>query len=338
MPITCWNRVAIAAAILGLSGCAGISRSDGQALGKAGQAATGAISDQAGLSADTLGALPSYWAVGGRLKCVEMVAGPPQQACLNNASDPNFMDASPVDLSALRDVMRARKAAAAELMNAYRAFGDLATYDAGQETQAAITKAFGAVDGLLGAVSKLNPSAAAIQPISATVIDVTANFGGLIASENQRARMLAASKNLHLATNALIKALDAEQVSAETILAQNFAAQRGVLYRSYLLAGLVSPSDILAPQLAQIAPGTQIVKAPPAANLRIINAAASAYIDQRIYAERDQISASYKVAIGALQALASQHVKLEKQESIDVTDIMEQAQRVAAIIGALTKK
>src|ERR1700733_11827794 len=190
------------AAASALAACAGIDRNSGQALGTAGQTAAQAMADQATAATTSLGELTEWFAVGGALVCANIPPGSTRATCLQNARvaannpDKGLQTAQ----QQLVKVMKARADAALALRDAYQSFVNLATYDAGSETQQAIQNAVGAINELTKAAAAIAPQGAALAPISSTFTTVTANIGGIIASERQRQVMLAASKDLHRAT------------------------------------------------------------------------------------------------------------------------------------------
>lgn len=335
LPISRYACAALFAVLLGA--CSGIDRDSAKALGGAGQKATQAMADQTALAARTTGALSEWWAVRDTLICINVRADL-RAGCLNNAakasSDPD------VRLAAAQkqvvEIMSKRSDAAVALRNAYQAFANLATYDAGAETEAALKSAFGAVNDLTKAAAVLSPGLAALSPISSTFTTVVSSAGAIVASERQRYLLLVASRDLHRAIDAMIAALTVEWDQAVvTGLLGGLVNERVAVYTGLVHSGVITPAEALTPLLAEIAPGA---KASPQANSDVVRAAAVASIQQRARQEEAAVKSTYEATLAAFRALSAEHRRLENDKSVDVSSILAQSQRIEAIAKAVFKK
>ena len=272
-------------AVVALVGC-GIDRDSGKALGTAGQTAAQSIEDQASSASKTLAALPEWQGVHDALVCSNVANSAARTACLNNVRNsvhqPSADPALASDLATLSDVMSKRAAAAAQLANAYQAFVALATYNAGAEAATAIQATFASVNKLSAAAAALGPPGLAASIITPTFTTITSGLGALLADERQAQQMLAASRDLHTAVDAMIKALTLEADKAASLsLFITLQAERDQLYSAAVQAGLISPSAALKPLFTDVAPGAELVAAPPTANSDVIRTAVVISLNQQ---------------------------------------------------------
>jgi hypothetical protein len=248
--------------------------------------------DQVTLASKSTTSLPEWWGVHDALICAN-VREDLRSACLHSAAESSRDPALVTAHKQLLDVLQKRSTAASKLRNAYQAFINLATYDAGAETQAAISGAFSAVDDLTKAAAAFNPALAALTPLSGTAETVISNVGGIIAAERQRHELLKASRALHAATDRMVIALTAEaDAPAMKVLMAELIAERTAVYLAFVRAGLVSSSDALAPVVGDVAaPGT-VVQSNPSASSDVVQAAATASIRIRAKNEEAGVLAS----------------------------------------------
>jgi len=318
-----------------LSACSGIDRDSAKALGGAGQKATQAMADQTALAARTTGSLSEWWAVRDTLSCIHrQVDSRPGCIADKAATDPDArLTAAQKQIG---EIMRKRSDAAVALRNAYQAFANLATYDAGAETEAALQGAFGAVNELTAAVAVLAPGLTALAPISSTFTTVVSSAGGIVASERQRHLLLVASRDLHRAINTMIAALTVElDQAAVTSLLGMLVSERMDVYAGLVHSGVITPVEALTPLLTEIAPGA---KPSAQANSDVVRATAVASIKQRARQEEAAVKSTYEATLAAFRALSAEHRRLENDKSVDVSVILAQSQRIEAIAKAVFKK
>jgi hypothetical protein len=320
--------------------CSSIDRDGVKSLGFAGQSATQALGDQVDSTKNTLDVLNEWWAVHDALVCVNVMVPAARQACLANvtgasaAIHPPTLDAARLRLS---DVMSKRAQALRELNDAYGALAAFADYDAGQETATAIKSAFDGVNALSAAASGLVPGGAALPTISSSFTALASGIGAITADQKQERLMLAAAKDLHVAIDALIKALKVERdrAASESLLAE-LQAERAALYDSAVDAGLIAPGDLLNaffkktyPNLAQ--------SNPPAANADVVKAAGRAAARAQLAQAQAAVLQSYDAALATLEAVSAEHESLEARGSLDANHILGAAKRLDGILASLNR-
>jgi hypothetical protein len=318
--------------------CAGISQDDAKSLATAGQAATQAVQDQATAIQSSLNYLPTTIAVDAIMKCKVVTNAAARQACISGAPANSLTPPFETARKQLVAIAAQRAQAMNALEQAYKAFGDLASYDAGQATANAITTAFKSINTLSKSLSALGPEGAAIPVISATITDAVAGAGGFIAQQRQSKLMLAASKDLHTATDAMIKALSAEQdEAAMKSLIQELEKERDRLELSTLDAGLVSPTALMSSFYAKVAPDITLIQNPNQTNTDLADASAHYVLKSTVSERAATIADSYTKSIDTLSAVSAQHTSLENKQKVDVSWIITEAQYLENLVNNLGK-
>ena len=128
-----------------VAACQSLSRDDAKALATAGQAAAQSLQDQAGAVEASLQNLPATIALTEIMKC-EAVKPALRPDCIRDAPANAQPTAFEVARKQLVDISARRAKAMGELEAAYKSFGDLASYDAGQATANAIGSAFATIN------------------------------------------------------------------------------------------------------------------------------------------------------------------------------------------------
>lgn len=315
------------------SGCANI-RDNGKMLGLAGQSAAQSLIDQTDSARNILYILPELWGVHDALVCSKTPPGTEmRKTCLNNSknifAEPRSKDSLFVAQQSLLDIMNKRIVAEQALRDAYKSFTNLAIYDAGAETKLAIEDAFEKINALTAAAAKIAPQGVVLREISSTFTSVASNLGNFIASARQDQLILIANDDLHNATKAMIATLAVERDKA---LSNNLFIVLGKesdeLLKTFVQSGLISPRDVLAPLLAQIAPGFQMVKKTLAENNDIILTAASISLYVQSMRKQQAIALGYDAALATLKALSSEHAKLKNKQDISPEVIVDQVERI----------
>ena len=321
-----------------VTACSSIDRDGVKNLGLAGQSATQALGAQVASTRDTLDVLNEWWAVHDALVCSNVMVPVARQACLANVASasaaihPPALDAARLRLS---DVMSKRAQAIRELNDAYGALVDFADYDAGQETATAIKSTFAGVNALSAAASGLVPGGAALPTISSNFAALASGIGAITADQKQERLMLAAAKDLHVAVDALIKALKVERdrAASESLLSE-LQAERAALYDSAVDAGLIGPGDLLNGFLKKTYPNLTLTN-PPAANADVIKAAARAAAHAQLAQAQAAVLQSYDAALATLEAVSQEHESLEAQKPLDADHILGAARHLDSILSSL---
>jgi hypothetical protein len=213
-----------------------------------------------------------------------------------------------------------------------------ADYDAGQETATAIKSAFDGVNALSAAASGLVPGGAALPAISSSFTALASGIGALGADQNQERLMLAASKDLHVAINALIAALKIERdrAASESLLTE-LQAERAALYESAVDAGLITPGDLLNSFLKKTYPNLTLTS-PPAANADVVKAAARAAARAQLAQSQAAILQSYDAALATLEAVSQEHESLEAHKAPDADRILGAARHLDTVLSSLNSE
>lgn len=333
------GRLSVFLIVVPCVACAGLDRDSSKELGQAGQAVAQSVLDQETLAVSRLANLPTWMVMREVLQCSVLPLGY-QEACIRNAEKPSEKEAenrARVSESArnIRSIMAKRAEAAKALVSAYAAFTAFATIDAQAQTKAAVTDAAKAIDSFGSTVAHVVPSAvvvtAALDQVSAILGDIT----GIIASERQRAGLLAASKALRIAVESFATNLKAERDYAAKDLFVTLELESGVLFQSFAASGVVSPIQVLAPVVHSVAPADTALSIEPASITA--RAAARIYLDRAVQSRANDVGETYARAIAGLQSLADKHRALEVQASVDVLDLLAQAKLLSNDIKSLSK-
>lgn len=322
-----------------LAACTTIDQNNAKALATAGQAAAQGLVDQTGAGRKAVDALPEWWGVRDALICSSIPAEQrdKRQTCLTKVQEglkdrTELMTAQ----SSISTILSKRVTAASALRDAYQAFVNLTTYDAGGETEQAIKSAVGAVNELTAAAAAVAPQGIALAAIGSTFTNTVSGVGRFIASERQKRLILAANHDLHSAIDAMVKALTVERDStAMASLLKNLQMERDQLYFSFVTSGLISQRDALAPLLAEIAPGAQMVQNPPNTNTELINTAANISIAARSQRQQLAVSRSYDAALATLRALSTEHAKLEEEQPLNLENVLSEVKRIQKLVADL---
>lgn len=321
-----------------LSGCAAmqLDRADAKSLAIAGQAATQSLQQQAAQVKSSLTTLPTTIAVKEILDCRGVANQVLRQGCIKKASNaPSQFEAQ---RKALIDIIDKRQKALKALNDAYAAFGDLATYDAGQSTATAIENAFGKINTLAGSLGPILPAGMVIAPITATIAKVLSGVGALSADQRQSELILAASKDLHTAVDSMIRVLKTEEDSAAMkSLMVELQDEVDRMEKSTLDAGLASSMSVLVPFYSKVAPDITLTSSPTLANAELAAAAAKQVIAQTILSRDQAIESTYDQAITTLLAVRTEHQKLEAKQGVDVSLVLGEVQHLRDITKTLGK-
>jgi len=319
------------APMIAIGGC-GISRNDGKALGNAGYAASTTIEDQANAAERLIQRLPEVQSINAAFGCRHEQSEASRTRCAAKAE----ADA-PEDLrkayGQLSVIAEKRALAAQQLAKAYKGFAALADYNAGEETEKALKATFTSLNELSKVAGAVTGSGPLFPTITETFTAAGSAIGGVIADWNQSRQLLTASKDLHRANDALITALKFEEsLTGWNSLLRTLHAERAVLVKTAVGAGLVSPVSVLQPLFTEIAPGVELVKTPSSADARAIRDAAVAAFAHRSRAERLRLTATYGAAISTLVRLSEEHEKLEKDRPLDIAAILNQVDRLQGLL------
>ena len=315
-----------------MMGCASADHSAALALGTAGVTATQALTDQTTSARQSLNQLTPLWGVREALVCTNVKAEL-RPGCLKGATASADPAVAP-KLAQISDVLAKRKQALSSLNQAYAAYVDLAKYNAGQEAASALATSFTKVNSFLGAASALAPGGAAIAPISTSVENVAGGVVALAADSQQNRQLLAASKDLHVANDAMVKGLTVERDATASLLVV-LQGERAALGTAALKAGLLTPMDVLTPILTQAYPDAHIAT-PPDGNADVIMAAANNALASQRQSAVVSAPKSYDDALAALTALSAQHQKFETNQHLDLAQVEAEIANLQADIALMT--
>jgi hypothetical protein len=323
-----------------VAACSTIDRDGAKSLGLAGQSATQALGDQVEAAQTALDVLNEWWAVHDALICANVTVAVARRACLENVASTSTAIHPPSleqDRVRLSDVMSKRAQAIRELNAAYAAFAALADYDAGKETATAINGAFAGINALSAAASGLVPGGAALPTIASGFATAASGIGALGADSEQDRLMLAASKDLHKAVDALIAALKVERdrAASESLLSQ-LQTERAALYDSAVDAGLVAPNELLNSFFKKTYPNLTLAR-PPEANADVIKAAARAAAKAERAEAQAAVIQSYDAALATLEAVSEEHGSLEVRRPLDVDRILGAAKHLDSVLSGLNE-
>ena len=324
-----------------LAACSSVDKDGAKSLGLAGQNATQALAVQVEEAQTTLDVLNQWWAVRDTLVCSNVTVAVARRACLDNVASASTAIHPPAleqDRLRLSDVMAKRGAAIRELNAAYRAFVALADYDAGRETATAINGAFAGINALSAAASGLVPGGAALPTIASSFSTAAAGIGALGAEQEQARSMLAASRDLHTAIDALTAALriERDRAASESLLSQ-LQGERAALYDSAVDVGLIAPNESLNAFFRRTYPDLTLAR-PPEANADVIKAAARAAAKAELAQAQAAILESYDAALATLEAVSEEHGRLEARQPLDVDHILGAANHLDSVLSGLNKK
>lgn len=317
-----------------LAGC-GTGQPDASRLALMGQAASEAVGQQTGAARDAVRLLPVTVTLNAILACASIERPQLRAACIDGApanAQPGAFKAAQQNLVS---VLNQRAAAMDSLTQAYQAFGRLADYDAGQAAADAVDRAFASINSLSQALAVFGPPGTVAALVSPAITGMVADAGFLFA-EMRRARLvMAASRDLHAATDALIALVTVERDSAaiRSLLAE-LDQERTRLEMNALRAGFIPPLAVLAPTYSQLVPSAP-VPAVTGANADLARAGALYLISARASERQRLLDASYGQALGTLVALSKEHGKFEAREMLDASAVYEGAKRLAQSAAAL---
>lgn len=322
-----------------LSGCAAtqFDKAGAKSLSIAGQAATHSLQQQAMQVSSSLAILPMTISVKEILDCRGVRSGSDlRTTCIENAS--SSASSMEPQRKALLDILRKRQGALKALGDAYLAFGDFAVYDAGKETAQAIETAFGKINTLTGSLNSLLPVGMVIAPITATITKVLGGLGAISADNRQAELMLATSRDLHTAVDAMIRILKSEEdFTAMKSLMVELQDEQNRLEKSTLEAGLASSMSVLGPFYSKVAPDITLTSSPPPANADLATASAKRVLSQTASSREKIIESAYDQAVTTLSAVSAEHQKLESNQGVNVSLILAEVQHLRDITQAIGK-
>lgn len=254
---------------------------------------------------------------------------------LRSALAPVQLDLKPPEQAQVDQVvkeMATRAAAMRAFVRAYKAFEDLASYDAAGEMDKALSNLGDSISVFAAAVG--SPLAVPAAKVATSVI---ASAGGIIAGEAQKAKLRSASEGIRVNLEAFkeIHEFANEQKAIVGIRRDIFNAQarvasglwrRGVLTANKYAAGWAMGSglDVLDEKTHPVTAKTYPDLATP------IDQA----LRERRNAERDAIDEVYAETGATVGDLIAAHKKFEAGQPIDVAELRV---RIAKLDGLLTR-
>lgn len=304
--------VAIAALAL-LSGCASVrvDMAGAKSLGAAGQSATSALRTQAEDLKKSVEGTPTVVSVYGVLNCRDQKDAVLRRTCIDGASQiagPKLVE----ELDRIKDVLEKRRVALGALNSAYAAFASLVDYDARGTAVKAVEGAFNSVNALSATLG--------LGQIASGLGKIVGAAGGAYADNEKAEAVLATSKDLREALEAMVKALKAEEnLAAMKSLTKEMENERRRLELSALRAGVLNAEGILKPYFAKTAPDVALASPIPPYAADLANAAAAIVVQKSTEGKSKQFTVSYVKAVNALNAVAAEHTKLEQKHPVDLS-------------------
>ena len=313
-----------------------LDKADAKNLAAAGQVATQSLRQQTVQVKTALVMVPTIIVVKEILACNGVKRADLRDSCIGNSAQARsgFEDSR----KTLVDILDRRQKALKALEDAYADFADFATDEAGQNTAKAIDSAFGKINALTASMAPILPAGVVIAPITSTLAKVVGELGTYAADKRQAELLLATSRDLRTAVEAMIQVLQAEEDSAAMkSLMVELQDEVGRLERVTLDSGLASPMSVLGPYYASVAPDIALAASPPAASADLAAAAARHVLAQTMSSRELAMTAAYDQAIRALLAVRAEHLRLEAKQGIDVAQILAEVQRLQDIEKSIGK-
>lgn len=216
-------------------------------------------------------------------------------------------------------LLRARANSLGEMVAAYKSFQALTDYDASQDTEKASAAFFVATNDF---VDKINETRSTnISKLDPGLTEGLNIAFGVIARENQKAKIKKTSVALRSGVAKLSEALKTEQPYQITVR-QEIARQRQSISMQALDKNFVSYDKVTRDLLSQF--DLELVKDLDPAVRRTpgAQAAIKQIISDRSQAELVGIDKAYTALIGTLDKLVEQHTALEAGKPVDLAEIM----------------
>ena len=304
-----------------LAGCVTAPREPAARLADAGMQATASFgSDTSALAAQ----VANGGVAGTFVERWQLCTASPANCGLELPVDPNVM--LRLDLA---KIIQLRAAALAELNQAYAALKQEAEYDARTHMRGAVNEAVASTNGFAAAAFSLAgmPS----TQIPATVGNMVAFAGGLIADQRQKGRILAANAKLREVTQRLHDGLAAEAQVFDRIadpIAQRRTDTTLILYDEGLLDG----SQLIKPMMDSLE-----MPVPPGIGAKMAaSPALRAAVRDAVRAQRQleavRSRARYRASLSALQALVVEHDNLAQERSVSLTEVGRMLGEVNALL------
>lgn len=218
-----------------------------------------------------------------------------------------------------------------KLADLYDAFGNLAGFDAGDQTETALGNLGGAIEEYAKQIKQ--PSL-----ISSETTAVIARIGGLIATQIQKAKIKEASIQIRARVGAFLKLLENPLVRGQVegfrkVLISDVKAALSMLWD----AGVYDPKPLLddlgAPGgLAAQKDAAQVVK-----NNQKLREALGEVLDKRLTRQTELIEEGYNASLKALVQLMDEHKKLEEGTPLDLTRLRAVVAQLRGIVVLLVK-
>ena len=234
----------------------------------------------------------------------------------------------------LSETISARAQALDALGAAYASLGQEAAADGGADLAGAVDNLVSGVNNYAGAVSGLTGTPVATlvtPPIAAALRGIAAEIG----EQRQRRRIIAGSRAIRTAAEALRNALAAEAGYFDTI-ADYLVTQRTTARLALMQAGLVSrsaPFTALARNL-EVTP-TGSAESVISASVPV-QTALEATVRAQSQAEVVAVQQRYRTSVEALGALIAAHRQLETEQAVSLGDLERVLSRLQAVLDAAT--
>lgn len=309
----------IISGVIVLSGCSNLDIEAAKHLGKVGvEAATAVQTDTSNLDHS----IDAYQDRGILAAVTDAVAACRMPKCNPDNYDTSKINSSNSDaVNKLSKLVKSRVQMEDELADAYRAFENLASYDAAAEMETSIGKLFDAGNNMVAAANALPfPGAQAIQPLTKSFGEILKIGGGLVAEERQKRRILAASQLLRQAVAKHAEVLKSEK-DAMTSLRVTEKARQDQLRITLRDQGVIGYADTLKPIIIGLGdtPTADLEKAISAS--KPLKAGMARMLAERSKRQDEEVRSKYAELITSIQQLVKAHEELEAGKPVDLSTI-----------------
>jgi hypothetical protein len=222
------------------------------------------------------------------------------------------------ELDRIRGALQARAAAMHELANVYQAFGALASYDASGEVSKALGDAVGSVNKWDEKIRELR-NTPGDSLLSETLGKAIAAGGGLIADEALKAKVKDASERIRVILEGVTTVLNDEE-TVIVALNQRTAVIRTSTQISLWKAGVLEARNLFASRMQY---GVLAFRVDDIYEWGSENPLLADRVKDELRRsfeqEAERIKEAYGTAIGAINDLVQEHLRLEEGEDVDLS-------------------
>ena len=242
------------------------------------------------------------------------------------------------NIACVQEALAARRIMLMKLAQVYASFGALASYDAQKNMTDALTDLAGSVDQFAKTVGTSGAPAGAGA--------VTADVGGIFASEIQKRKVADASQAIRRQLTAVVPIIEKERVAMESlqrVLVTDAGVTAEVLYKN----GIGTPDPILADNIGEFGlsyqPGSyshaceNLARSESDECKRNLERGIRAAVLLRAKRRAGDQAALIDSNVAAIKALSDAHTQLEAGQPIDLALVTQQLAALRGIVDDLNK-